>query len=210
MLSLRTIVPDTLELLKRLSREPFLKECRLVGGTALALQYGHRSSIDLDFFGSFDMDGEEMLEALKSYGNVEKQKLSTNIRIFDINGIKVDIVNYSIYPWLEDSIEEDGLRLASPKDIAAMKLSAVANRGRKKDFIDVAKLLDVFSLDEMLALYKQKFSVSEVSFPLRGLMYFDDAEDDPMPEMFDGNLTWDSVKKKIIDTTRAFILKEKE
>ena len=63
-------------------------------------------------------------------------------------------------------------------------------------------------LNEMLALYKSKFSVSEVSFPLRGLMYFDDAEDDPMPEMFDSSLTWDGVKKKIIDSTRTFILGE--
>ena len=89
-----------------------------------------------------------------------------------------------------------------------MKLSAVANRGRKKDFIDVARLLDLFTLDEMLAFYKSKFSVSEVSFPLRGLMYFDDAEEDPMPEMFDSNLTWENVKKRIIDTTRAFVLRE--
>ena len=60
MLSFRTIVPDTLELLKRLTQEPFLKDCRLVGGTALALQYGHRSSVDLDFFGSFDAEKFEM------------------------------------------------------------------------------------------------------------------------------------------------------
>ena len=111
------------------------------------------------------------------------------------------------HPWLDDAIEEGDIRLAGLKDIAAMKLSAVANRGRKKDFIDVARLLDVFSLDQMLSFYKEKFSVSEVSFPLRGLMYFDDAEEDPMPEMFDGNLTWENVKKKIIDTTRAFVLR---
>ena len=60
MLSFRTIVPDTLELLRRLTQEPFLKDCRLVGGTALALQYGHRSSIDLDFFGAFDIDGDDI------------------------------------------------------------------------------------------------------------------------------------------------------
>ena len=124
-----------------------------------------------------------------------------------VDNVKVDLVNYP-YPWMDIALEEGGVRLAGLKDIAAMKLSAVANRGRKKDFIDVARLLDMFTLDEMLALYKSQFSVSEVSFPLRGLMYFDDAEDDPMPEMIDGNQTWDGVKKKIIDTTRAFILRE--
>ena len=89
---------------------------------------------------------------------------------------------------------------------AAMKLSAVANRGRKKDFIDVARLLDVFSLDQMLSFYKEKFSVSELSFPLRGLMYFDDAEEDPMPEMFDGDLTWENVKKTVVAATRKYVL----
>ena len=108
---------------------------------------------------------------------------------------------------MDDAIEEGDIRLAGLKDIAAMKLSAVANRGRKKDFIDVARLLDVFSLDQMLSFYKEKFSVSELSFPLRGLMYFDDAEEDPMPEMFDSNFTWENVKKKIIDTTRALVLR---
>ena len=104
------------------------------------------------------------------------------------------------------ALEEDGVRLAGLKDIAAMKLSAVANRGRKKDFIDVARLLDVFSLDQMLSFYKEKFSVSELSFPLRGLMYFDDAEEDPMPEMLDGNLTWENVKKTVIAATREYVL----
>ncbi len=124
-----------------------------------------------------------------------------------VDNVKVVLVNYP-YPWIDDVIEGEDIRLAGLKDIAAMKLSAVANRGRKKDFIDVARLLDLFTLDEMLALYKSKFSVSEVSFPLRGLMYFEDAEDDPMPEMFDSNLTWDGVKRKIVGSTRAFILKE--
>jgi len=122
-----------------------------------------------------------------------------------VNNVKVDLVNYP-YPWLDDAIEEGNIRLAGLRDIAAMKLSAVANRGRKKDFIDVARLLDVFSLDQMLSLYKEKFSVSELSFPLRGLMYFDDAEEDPMPEMFDSNFTWENVKKTVVAATRNYVL----
>ena len=122
-----------------------------------------------------------------------------------VNNVKVDLVNYP-YPWLDDAIEEGNIRLAGLRDIAAMKLSAVANRGRKKDFIDVARLLDVFSLDQMLSLYKEKFSVSELSFPLRGLMYFDDAEEDPMPEMFDSNFTWENVKKTVVAATRKYVL----
>ena len=205
MLHTETVEPSTLDLLKRLQRLPDLANTRLVGGTALALHLGHRKSVDLDMFGSFDpIVSYRKILADAGY-SVEGAENGT-VQSLRVDNVKVDLVNYP-YPWMDDAIEEGDIRLAGLKDIAAMKLSAVANRGRKKDFIDVARLLDLFTLDEMLAFYKSKFSVSEVSFPLRGLMYFDDAEEDPMPEMFDGNLTWENVKKKIIDTTRAFVLR---
>ena len=206
MLHAETVEPSTLDLLKRLQRLPELSNTRLVGGTALALHLGHRKSVDLDLFGSFDpITSYRKLLADAGY-SVEGAENGT-VQSLRVENVKVDLVNYP-YPWMADALEEEGVRVAGLKDIAAMKLSAVANRGRKKDFIDIARLLDLFSLGEMLALYKSKFSVSEVSFPLRGLMYFDDAEDDPIPEMIDSNLTWDGVKKNIIDTTRAFILRE--
>ena len=206
MLHVETVEPSTLDLLKRLQRLPELSNTRLVGGTALALHLGHRKSVDLDLFGSFDpITSYRKLLADAGY-SVEGAENGT-VQSLRVENVKVDLVNYP-YPWIADALEEEGVRVAGLKDIAAMKLSAVANRGRKKDFIDIARLLDLFSLGEMLALYKSEFSVSEVSFPLRGLMYFDDAEDDPIPEMIDSNLTWDGVKKKIIDTTRAFILRE--
>ena len=207
MLHVETVEPSTLDLLKRLQRLPGLSNTRLVGGTALALHLGHRKSVNLDLFGSFDpITSYRKLLADAGY-SVEGAENGT-VQSLRVENVKVDLVNYP-YPWIADALEEEGVRVAGLKDIAAMKLSAVANRGRKKDFIDIARLLDLFSLGEMFALYKSKFSVSEVSFPLRGLMCFDDAEDDPMPEMLDSNLTWNGVKKKIIDMTRAFILMEK-
>lgn len=183
---------------------PALCNTRLVGGTALALQLGHRKSIDLDLFGAFD-PMMSYRKILLDAGHVADGSENGTVQSLRVDNVKVDLVNYP-YPWLDEPVCENGLRLAGLRDIAAMKLSAVANRGRKKDFIDVARLLDVFSLDEMLAFYKQKFSVYEVSFPLRGLMYFDDAEDDPMPEMFDANLTWKAVKAKVVIATRKVIL----
>lgn len=203
MLSFRTIVPNTLELLRSLTQEPFLKECRLVGGTALALQYGHRSSIDLDFFGAFDIDGDEMLKILKNYGNVERQKNSTNIRIFDINGVKVDIVNYSIYLWLEDPVEEEGLRLASPKDIAAMKINAIEGRGSKKDFIDVYYLLQHFSLEEILDFYAQKYPNYSMYRALMSLTYFVDAEKFDLPTMF-VDFDWEQCKAFILSKVKEY------
>ena len=203
MLSFRTLASDTLELLKRLTQEPFLKDCRLVGGTALALQYGHRSSIDLDFFGTFDIDGEEMFGILRSYGNVEKQKVSSNIRIFDINGVKVDIVNYSIYPWLENSVEEEGLRLASPKDIAAMKVNAIEGRGSRKDFVDMYFLLQHFSLEEVLDFYAEKYPNYSLYRALMSLTYFADAEKFNMPTMY-VDFDWEECKSFVLSKVKEY------
>ena len=204
MLHTETVEPRTLDLLKQLQCLPDLSNTRLVGGTALALHLGHRKSVDLDLFGGFDpiMSYRKLLA---DAGHSVEGSENGTVQTLRVDNVKVDIVNYP-YPWLDDAFDEGGVRLAGLKDIAAMKLSAVANRGRKKDFIDVARLLDVFSLDQMLSFYKAKFSVSELSFPLRGLMYFDDAEDDPMPEMLDGNLTWENVKKTVIAATREYVL----
>ena len=204
MLHTETVEPSTLDLLKRLQRLPELSNTRLVGGTALALHLGHRKSVDLDLFGNFDPIVSYRKKLADAGYSVEGVENGT-VQSLRVENVKVDLVNYP-YPWMDDALEEGGVRLAGLKDIAAMKLSAVANRGRKKDFIDVARLLDVFSLDQMLSFYKEKFSVSELSFPLRGLMYFDDAEEDPMPEMLDGDLTWENVKKRVVAATRKYVL----
>lgn len=204
MLHTETVEPSTLDLLRRLQRLPDLTSTRLVGGTALALHLGHRKSVDLDMFGTFDPI-VSYRKLLADAGHSVEGAENGTVQSLRVNNVKVGLVNYP-YPWLDDAIEEGNIRLAGLRDIAAMKLSAVANRGRKKDFIDVARLLDVFSLDQMLSLYKEKFSVSELSFPLRGLMYFDDAEEDPMPEMFDSNFTWENVKKTVVAATRKYVL----
>lgn len=204
MLHTETVEPSTLDLLRRLQRLPDLTSTRLVGGTALALHLGHRKSVDLGMFGTFDPI-VSYRKLLADAGHSVEGAENGTVQSLRVNNVKVDLVNYP-YPWLDDAIEEGNIRLAGLRDIAAMKLSAVANRGRKKDFIDVARLLDVFSLDQMLSLYKEKFSVSELSFPLRGLMYFDDAEEDPMPEMFDSNFTWENVKKTVVAATRKYVL----
>ena len=204
MLHTETVEPSTLDLLRRLQRLPDLTSTRLVGGTALALHLGHRKSVDLDMFGTFDPI-VSYRKLLADAGHSDEGADNGTVQALRVNNVKVDLVNYP-YPWLDAAIEEENSSLAGLRDIAAMKLSAVANRGRKKDFIDVARLLDVFSLDQMLSLYKEKFSVSELSFPLRGLMYFDDAEEDPMPEMFDSNFTWENVKKTVVAATRKYVL----
>lgn len=136
MLSLQTVVPDTLELLRKIMGEPLFSDMRLVEGTALALQYGHRSSVDLDMFGTLNADNEDVEEVIGAIGNYTRIKVTNNIKIYQVNNIKVDFENYK-YPWIDDMVEDEGIRLASPRDIAAMKINAIEGRGTRKDFIDI-------------------------------------------------------------------------
>lgn len=192
MLSYKTIEPHTLELLKRLIQEPFLSKARLVGGTALALQYGHRMSVDLDFFGNIENDSQLIKNVLRNIGTLSVFKETANIKIYSVDGIKVDFVNYT-YPWIDSAIEKDGLRLASPKDIAAMKINAVEGRGTKKDFIDMYFLLKHYTLKQILTFYAEKYPENSQFRALMSLTYFEDAEDELMPKMF-SNVEWEDMK----------------
>ncbi len=194
MLSLVTVEPDTLELLKNLMQEKLLANTRLVGGTALALQYGHRNSVDLDFFGEIDPE-EDYITMLKQYGNVMVIKNSSTIKQFIVNGVKVDIVNYK-YPWIDNPVEEDGIILASPKDIAAMKINAVEGRGSKKDFIDIYFLLQKYHLSEILEFYSRKYPEYSIFRAMMSLTYFDDADEQVMPKMFE-DVSWEHIKNSI-------------
>lgn len=201
MLSFRTIVPHALELLRHLMAEPYLQGCRLVGGTALALQYGHRSSVDLDMFGDVPDDDQALLEILESFGEVQGKKTSKYIKTFVVDNIKVDFVNYSRYPWIDDAVVEDGLRLASPKDIAAMKISAIEGRGSKKDFFDLYFLLQHYTLEEMLSFYIQKYPQYSMFRVRMSLIYFEDAENQDDPKLFE-KVDWETVKATIAEAVR--------
>ena len=124
MLHYETIEPTTLGLLKQLQDIPLLSKTRLVGGTSLALQIGHRKSIDIDLFGKIECEQYELVDALSDLGQLSILKESKNIHVYQLNGVKLDIVNYK-YPWIKPIVIEDNLRLADIKDIAAMKITAI-------------------------------------------------------------------------------------
>ena len=195
MLSLQTVVPDTLELLRKIMGEPLFSDMRLVGGTALALQYGHRSSVDLDMFGTLNADNEDVEEVIGAIGNYTRIKVTNNIKIYQVNNIKVDFVNYK-YPWIDDMVEDGGIRLASPRDIAAMKINAIEGRGTRKDFIDIFFLLQHYSLEELLGFYQQKYPEHSVFRALMSLTYFTDAEEQNMPTMY-LPFKWEEAKTSI-------------
>ncbi len=195
MLFFETINSQTLELLKKLQKEDLFSGLRLVGGTSLALQIGHRVSVDLDLFGELKGDNISLDKKLATLAPIELLQQTENIHIYLIDGIKVDIVNYP-YPWLKPTVKIDNLALATIEDIAAMKLAAITGRGSKKDFIDLYFILQKYSLKKILKFYKAKYSNGSVFLVLRSLSYFDDAEDEPMPRML-VNITWEEVKKAI-------------
>ncbi|MBQ6192005.1 MAG: nucleotidyl transferase AbiEii/AbiGii toxin family protein [Bacteroidaceae bacterium] len=197
MLSYQTIQPNTLELLRRLMAEPLFSETRLVGGTALALQYGHRSSIDLDFFGTIEEDTQITTSVLEQIGQTIPERCTAKIKTYRVCGVKTDFVSYDCYPWIDDPILEDGLRLASPKDIAALKVNAILGRGTRKDFVDMYFLIQHYGLSQIFAFYKEKYPNYSEYRALLSLTYFEDAEQNPMPRMFK-DVSWEEMKRSIL------------
>ena len=192
MLFTATVKPELLELLNAMMNESTFDSFVLVGGTSLALQYGHRDSIDLDFFGNQPIDEELFLSKLSLFGSVRWIKKSDNILICTVNDIKVDLVSYP-YTWIGPVIHVNKLRLASDRDIAAMKLNAIAGRGSKKDFIDLYFILQRFSLNEVISFYNEKYPDGSLFMVLKSLSYFEDADLELSPKMYI-DVQWDEIK----------------
>ena len=196
MLHRNAVLPETMELLTGIMSKDALSGFYLAGGTALALQIGHRISVDLDLFGRRPFEPQDILDELKDYKPVSIMAQSKNILILNVKGVKVDFVNYN-YPLIQAPKEIEGLRLLSIQDIAAMKLSAIAGRGRKRDFYDLFFLLQKFSLDELIGSYLKKYKEGSELMIVRSLVYFEDAEEDDEPKLLNINFDWPSIKHKI-------------
>ncbi len=201
MLHYETIHPTTLELLKKLTAQEELRDMRLVGGTSLALQYGHRQSVDLDFFGKPQSSQDEIIQMAERLGDLMILNHTKSILQMVINGVKVDVVDYSCYEWIDEPVTEEGLVLASPKDIAALKINAIEGRGTKKDFVDIDELLKHYDLSDILGFYSEKYPNYSIFRALLSLTYFEDAETQAMPVMF-SSVTWDEIKKNILEVVK--------
>lgn len=180
---------------------PILESFYLVGGTALALQLGHRKSIDLDLFCDVDHDQDAIIKSLPNPKR-EFGRGTVFLGLY-IQEVKCDFVKYP-FPRIEPLIVTEGVRMASPMEIAGMKLWAITRRGAKKDFIDLHFLLEQFSLKEMLEFFRQKFPTIEPFMVIRSLTYFEDADEEVDPEMF-MDISWEKVKVGIRNTVEAFL-----
>ncbi|GAB2606800.1 nucleotidyl transferase AbiEii/AbiGii toxin family protein [Spirosoma areae] len=132
MLHTEVLEPRTLGILKDIMALESLASFALVGGTALALQFGHRLSVDLDLFALDSFDQEVVLADLRDYiGGVEiNNRNKIGLRL-TIQGIKTDLVTYR-YPLLYPHVTVEDTRMCTMEDIASMKLWAITNRGVKK------------------------------------------------------------------------------
>lgn len=177
----------------------------LAGGTAIALLLGHRKSVDLDWFTKHNMgDPLQWVKRIKNQKiNLQKVRVDQGTLYTRAQGVPLSLFEYR-YPLLRPAIlwKAVGCQLASLDDLSCMKLSAIAQRGSKKDFIDLYALLKKHkSLKQMLALYQKKFDGADLSPVMYGLSYHDDAEKERMPRML-WKIEWKTVKQEILTTLK--------
>lgn len=196
MLHTETVANNTLGLLKTLMRDENLSDFILAGGTNLALRLGHRKSVDLDFYRSFE--GHDLQQYLMEKYHFEPEFVREHHTVKGlINGIKVDFVAH-IYPPLNEPEIEEGVRLYSLNDIAAMKLVAISDNGsRLKDFVDMAYLSTKMPLTEMLSSYAGKYKNVNSVHALRGLSYFGDIDFNVKIALTHGRFEWLKIEKRI-------------
>ena len=207
MLQISTVEPATLVILKKLMAIPELADFSLVGGTALSLRYGHRKSVDLDLFALSEFDTDKVIATLEKTFPATYRHISTNsIGIFGyIEDVKIDLVKYHFHPVIAPIVVEDGIRFLSNEDIMAMKINAILRRGVKKDFWDIAELLEHYTMDELVDNYIKKYpnQMLLISIP-RALTYFDDADNSDDPVSLKGQ-TWSKIKSKIRNKVSEFL-----
>lgn len=198
-----TLYPKTAQVFSLISQTPIPDQFYLAGGTALALQLGHRKSIDLDFFTDDFPKFELLLQELYALQpNVIHQTDGTLDVLIDT--VKVSFLEYT-YPVIGEYSQYENVRLASIEDIACMKLSAVSSRGARKDFVDLAMIFQKVPLTDLFALFEKKFSdiTYEELHILKSLLYFDDAENEPEVDYL-MSIDWKDVREMVTEQVISF------
>lgn len=190
------LIKDTKEHLALLGRSAILKDAYLAGGTGCALQLGHRLSIDFDFFTVKQFEPKIVAAELARVAAFEVEELDKGTILGKFKGTKFSLFVYE-YPLVFPSIQYLSLNIADIRDIAAMKIDAIASRGTKRDFIDLYSICQSnYKLSELLAIYDKKYGIlaSNLMHIKKSLVFFDDAEPDAMPVMLK-DVVWQDVKK---------------
>ncbi len=201
----RVLPKEVWKLVRQLDGAGLLEPWTLAGGTGLALQLGHRVSIDLGFFNDDGFDVGELRRSLTPLGALEIQYQNENTLHVRLNGIHLSYL-CSETPFLYPPLQYRGLRLADPRDIAAMKIIAIAGRGSRKDFVDLYAYLEVGGdFPGLMEIVRRRYA--NVSFNaihlLRSLVYFEDAEEEPMPRMLH-KVGWPGIRARLEEEVRRW------
>jgi hypothetical protein len=167
----------------------------LAGGTGLALQLGHRLSLDLDFFSKEQFDEEMLLQRVQSLDGFALVARAPYTLHATVQATKISFLGYA-YPVLFPTNGFLDVAIADPRDIACMKVTAIASRGTKRDFVDLYVCAERYGIREILRLFDRKYAQTHYSkvHILKSLTFFADAEKDPMPHML-VEIDWDDVKQ---------------
>lgn len=198
-----TLYPKTNIVLVALQSEAFLSQFYLAGGTALALQIGHRKSIDLDFFIAQFPSQVTLVHDLSTFKPTISQQATGTLDVY-IQDVKVSFLEYP-YPLINPLVTYEKIQMASVLDIACMKVIAISSRGSKKDFVDLYFILKTYSLEQIFAAISSKFvdTKYQTFHLLKSLVYFVDAEADPDPD-FTTSVSWELVKSTLENQALAF------
>jgi len=208
MLHERCVPVKLLNMIRKLENEPVFKDFFLVGGTALALQIGHRKSYDIDLFSQKELQILEITKYLKQNHNEKYQLLNSQNMIYQvmIDGIKVDFVHHP-FELVEAALHDDQITYLGIKDIAAMKLHAIETSGnRAKDFVDVYFLLKEMPLEKMFEYYRKKYSTENIFNAKRSLGFFEDVPEESWKEVrtINQKVRADTVKNAIINAIQEY------
>ena len=161
----------------------------LAGGTALALQLGHRQSVDFDFFSEEKQCSQTIINWLEEIPDLMVRDVNADTLHVEINAVKLSFIGGYRYPRVKDLVWVDGIGIADIVDIGLMKFLAITHRATVRDYIDIAAIFKkAVSLTELISLCEQKYGkrFTPMIF-LRGLVSFEDL-DNEMPRVFDNSL----------------------
>ena len=192
----QVIQGDTKAILALLEKSGIIQKAYLAGGTALALQLGHRISYDLDFFTQEEFDEQALLPEIEKISNFQLERLAWRTILGKFKDVKFSIFYYK-YPLLYSAKKFGMINITDIRDIAAMKIAAIASRGTKRDFVDLYFICrETMSLLDVIRVYDEKYrnlAATEIHI-MKSLIYFEDAEPDEMPEMLK-KASWEDIKK---------------
>lgn len=196
-------------LFEKLTEAEWISPFYLVGGTGLALQIGHRQSVDFDFVSPDAFDQVQLSNRLGAWGKVTRLQEAKGTLHCSLDDVKLSFFYYPHPIW--ETVEAGAMAVASVLDIGLMKLEAISGRGDKKDFIDLYVILAHYSLSTLLEKHNDKYGMDWTSryHLLRSLVYFADAEDQPMPKML-MEVSWLEIKQTITQAVLEIDLRKNE